>query len=187
MANARLCPKCREPLGVVHRFRTQGDPVEVEECRRCKGLWFDDRELRLATDAADHDVAWMDFEIWKHPERFRALDRPMTCPNCGGALGGVEFGQTGVTVDCCAPCRGVWLDGGQFERIVAALERELESKDAAGLVRDSLREAARLVTGGRSLAAEWRDLRTVLRLLHLRFFVEHPKLREIVRGLPPLG
>jgi Zn-finger nucleic acid-binding protein len=164
----------------------EGEPVEVEECRRCKGLWFDDRELRLATDAADHDIAWMDFEIWKHPERFRALDRPMRCPGCGSALSGIEYGQTGVVADVCAPCRGVWLDDGEFEKIVRALEHELETKDAAGLVKASLQEAKELITGSESRVTEWRDLRTVLRLLHMRFFVEHPKLAGWVTGMPPL-
>jgi Zn-finger nucleic acid-binding protein len=165
----------------------EGSPVEVEECSRCKGLWFDDRELRLATDAADHDVAWMDFEIWTHPERFRALARPMSCPSCGGALSGIEYGQTGVTVDVCGPCRGVWLDDGEFEHLVGALERELETKDAAGFVKASLGEAKELVAGRQSRVTEWRDLRTVLRLLHMRFFVEHPKLASLLTAIPPIG
>ena len=56
--------------------------IEVDECRTCGGLWFEDHELRLAKDESDSDLAWMDFEIWKHPERFRVGARPLKCPSC---------------------------------------------------------------------------------------------------------
>ena len=43
----------------------------------------------------------------------------MTCPACGGQL--VEIERSGVRVDACRQCRGVWLDRGELDRI---LERE---------------------------------------------------------------
>gem|GEM_PF-5290127 len=35
-----LCPECQEPLGV---FRVKD--VELDRCRRCKGVWFDAGEF----------------------------------------------------------------------------------------------------------------------------------------------
>jgi Zn-finger nucleic acid-binding protein len=43
----------------------------------------------------------------------------MTCPACGGEL--VELDRSGVRIDACRQCRGVWLDRGELDRI---LERE---------------------------------------------------------------
>jgi Zn-finger nucleic acid-binding protein len=43
----------------------------------------------------------------------------MRCPACGGDL--VELERSGVHVDACRQCRGVWLDRGELDRI---LERE---------------------------------------------------------------
>jgi Zn-finger nucleic acid-binding protein len=43
----------------------------------------------------------------------------MTCPACGGQL--VEVERSGVRIDACRQCRGVWLDRGELDRI---LERE---------------------------------------------------------------
>jgi uncharacterized protein len=43
----------------------------------------------------------------------------MQCPACGGAL--VELERSGVRIDACRQCRGVWLDRGELDRI---LERE---------------------------------------------------------------
>jgi Zn-finger nucleic acid-binding protein len=43
----------------------------------------------------------------------------MRCPACGGDL--VELERSGVRIDACRNCRGVWLDRGELEGI---LERE---------------------------------------------------------------
>jgi uncharacterized protein len=43
----------------------------------------------------------------------------MQCPSCGGEL--VELDRSGVKIDACRECRGVWLDRGELDRV---LERE---------------------------------------------------------------
>jgi Zn-finger nucleic acid-binding protein len=43
----------------------------------------------------------------------------MTCPSCGGEL--LELERSGVKIDACRQCRGVWLDRGELDNI---LERE---------------------------------------------------------------
>jgi uncharacterized protein len=51
----------------------------------------------------------------------------MQCPSCGGEL--VELDRSGVRIDACRNCRGVWLDRGELDRI---LERERQVVGAAG-------------------------------------------------------
>jgi Zn-finger nucleic acid-binding protein len=41
----------------------------------------------------------------------------MTCPGCGGQL--VELERSGVVIDACRSCRGVWLDRGELDKIIA--------------------------------------------------------------------
>jgi Zn-finger nucleic acid-binding protein len=50
----------------------------------------------------------------------------MTCPSCGGSL--LEIERSGVKIDACRQCRGVWLDRGELDRI---LERERSVIDGA--------------------------------------------------------
>jgi uncharacterized protein len=64
----------------------------------------------------------------------------MRCPACGGDL--VELERSGVHVDACRQCRGVWLDRGELERI---LERERKVVGAADEDEDSF---VREMTGG---------------------------------------
>jgi Zn-finger nucleic acid-binding protein len=57
----KTCPVCRENLRTITLAS-----ISVDKCPKCKGLWLEDDELRLAKDHIDTDLAWMDFEIWKH-------------------------------------------------------------------------------------------------------------------------
>jgi uncharacterized protein len=63
----------------------------------------------------------------------------MTCPSCGGTL--VELDRSGVRVDACRQCRGVWLDRGELDRIV-----EQERRVVAG-VDDDEQDFVREMTG----------------------------------------
>jgi uncharacterized protein len=178
----KTCPRCKQELRGA-----EVASVKVEECPTCKGLWFEDQELGLTKDRTDADLAWLDFDIWKHPERFQRHSRVVPCPSCGPArsMVAVQYGDTGVTIDCCENCHGIWLERGELERIVAALQQEVDSKDVGDYLRASVEEARELFTGSESLGSEWRDLRSVLHLLQLRFFVDNPSLLSFVRSIPP--
>ena len=63
----------------------------------------------------------------------------MTCPKCGGDL--LELERSGVRVDACRSCRGVWLDRGELDRI---LERE---RKVLGGVDDDEEDFVREMTG----------------------------------------
>ena len=174
----KLCPKCQEELS----SQMMGT-VEVDQCGKCKGVWFEKGELRAAKDAADADLKWMDFEIWKHPDRFEAKVSERLCPVCRQACHALQYGDTGVEVDYCAQCDGVWLDEGGFEKIIGSLEEELLSKSFSDYVKESVAEAKEIVTGPESFMSEWKDFSTVLRMMAMRLFAERPKLLQKIEWL----
>ena len=47
----------------------------------------------------------------------RALSEPMRCPSCASRL--VEVERSEILVDACPECRGVWLDRGELDKILA--------------------------------------------------------------------
>jgi len=159
--------------------------VQVEQCPHCKGVWLDRDELRLAKDHADPDLGWMDFEIWKHPDLFTVEPRHLKCPKCQSELVAVRYGETKVQIDYCRNCQGIWLDRGEFKRIIDTLENELTTKTTSDYVRASIQEAKELFNGQESFLSEWRDFKTVLWLLELRFFVGHPRLADALANIPP--
>jgi Zn-finger nucleic acid-binding protein len=46
----------------------------------------------------------------------------MDCPVCGEKLKEIE--RSGVMVDICPSCKGVWLDRGEIDKLIASEARE---------------------------------------------------------------
>lgn len=63
-----------------------------------------------------------------------------TCPRDGTEL--VELERSGVRIDACRTCRGVWLDRGELEKILEQEARALDRRD------EEDEEFLREVTGG---------------------------------------
>ena len=63
-----------------------------------------------------------------HPNHAKQPGAVMKCPRCDGLLD--ERERQGVTVDVCPGCRGVWLDRGELEKMLAFAKRELEEERA---------------------------------------------------------
>ena len=60
----------------------------------------------------------------------------MDCPNCRtGTLGEYRVKGTGVKVDVCAQCRGIWFDGGELDGSVAVAAKELRVPSGAASTR----------------------------------------------------
>lgn len=172
------CPIDGTPLE-SHMFHS----VMVDECSQCGGVWFDPGELDDAKDVTDPDANWLEFDLWSDPASFEAQWSERLCPVCGHHLAAILYGETGVTIDYCLNGHGIWLDQGEFEAIIAALEDELASMPSSEYLQASLEEAREIVAGEDGFVSEWRDFMTVTRLLQYRVLAENPRLAEILVAL----
>lgn len=162
----RNCPECGTAMASVdvgHRQR-----FFLEQCARCRGLFFDINELQALLDDAVVPVYEIDlpllFAIQKESPAPRRDFKYVSCPVCGSMMNRVNFGRrSGVVVDQCRK-HGVWLEGGELRRL-------LEWKKAGGQVldRQSGESDARAETLLRALtekdhsSAQLRDLAELLR------------------------
>ncbi len=53
----------------------------------------------------------------------------MKCPRCETPMLD-EKDRDGIVVDACAQCRGIWLDRGELEKLIARATRELDEIQA---------------------------------------------------------
>ncbi|MET3666305.1 zf-TFIIB domain-containing protein [Caulobacter sp. 1776] len=53
----------------------------------------------------------------------------LMCPNCDGSMQAVQ--RVGVEFDMCPRCRGVWLDRGELEKLMAVEREEVQATYAA--------------------------------------------------------
>ena len=174
--------KCLSCEGDLRDLRL--DVVHLEQCAHCGGLWLDRGELDSLVDAEDSDVRWMDMDLWGEALGVGGSVSHRSCPNGHGSLAALTYGKSNIVVDVCPTCGGVWLDAGEFEKIVAYLDEQAESLSLPGYIRESLAEAKELVTGREGRASDWKDLKAVLRMMRLRLAVDHPAIAAILKSLP---
>jgi Zn-finger nucleic acid-binding protein len=97
------CPECDRPMTLV-----TVDDVEIDCCRYCRSIWFDEGEL-LAFSQQDRDVP--SDHLHHRPSRF-------ACPACRGPM--IEYvfqNPRTLMVDRCPTCRGVYLEDRELQRV----------------------------------------------------------------------
>jgi len=66
---------------------------------------------------------------------------PLVCPKCAGAMRTYE--RSGVVIDQCGDCRGVYLDRGELERLITAEEQAYATPPRESAYRDNDRDRDR--------------------------------------------
>jgi Zn-finger nucleic acid-binding protein len=88
------CPDCEADL----RVKTIG-PIEVDQCGRCGGTWFDEGEFGRVRTIRPREV-----ELTFTPTNIPAGP----CPRCSSAVLTAGF-VTPTSVGRCPECRGIWV------------------------------------------------------------------------------
>lgn len=170
------CPQCKEQMK-----RSTISEITINECPRCRGMWFDHGELDAVKDEVLPEMGWLQIDTWKEQAEFKARMDPNFCPQCGDiALTTVQDQQSATEISICTQCKGTWLATGQFLNLINALLDEADQKSAPELVKISLRQAKEVLTSPDSLISEWQDLQSVLALLKHRIYIQHPKLKSLI-------
>jgi hypothetical protein len=85
-------------------------------------------------------------------------------------------------LDCCPKCHGVWLDRGEYDKIIDYLRNEAGNASIKDVENEIAEDVKRLVKGGgsESRVAEVGDIAAaVTALLNFTIF-EHPKLTNAI-------
>jgi uncharacterized protein len=175
----KICPVCKKTLdsAIFHE-------VEADFCPQCLGIWFDEDELALAKDASDKSINWVDFDLWKEINSFVISRDEKICPSCRLPLYETEYGKSGMTVDLCNACKGIWLDRGEFKKLIQYL-RSGKDFDALNDYIKSLRgEFWEIFTGPESIKSEVSDFLAVLKLLKYKFITQYPGISRVISELP---
>ncbi len=171
------CPKGHGRLKPVYV-----KSIRINRCGRCGGSWYDRDELRLLKDKESHgDYCWIDFDLWKDRERFRAArQQRFACPRDGKAMITVHYAESPITVDLCSECTGIWLDKNEYDEIIGYLDKMVNTTTAREYLKDLKEEFMDVFSGPEGPIVGLRDLDRVLYLLQLRFKVEHPLLAQFL-------
>lgn len=173
------CPTCKIKLSkaILHN-------IEIDYCEKCLGVWFDEDELRLVKDKKDEKINWLDIDLWNDPSKFKIACCQKLCPSCHLPLYEVEYGDSGIKIDVCNLCQGVWLDRGEFKKIISYLKEKANYEVLNNYTKNLAQEFWEVFTGPETLREELSDLLTVLKLLNYKFAIQHPIITKIISELP---
>lgn len=174
-----LCPNCKKSLDKAIFYR-----VEVDYCPKCLGLWFEEDELRQAKDVADKNLNWFDVDLWKEIRKFKLSRDKKLCPRCRLPLYEINYYKSEITIDLCNLCYGIWLDRGEFKKIMESLKKEGVYEALNNFSKNLLSEFWEIFTGPEKFREEVSDFITLVKLLYYKFGAQYPDIAKIISGLP---
>ena len=129
------CPKC---VGILKEKKIGAkDPIAVDACFVCGGIWFDKDELELLVNKEIFDT--VEFNLEAEPladdDLRKQIDldkKEAICPRCSGNQKMIKkFSERNknITIDFCENCGGIWLDSGEFAKISkrSPIEEKIEA------------------------------------------------------------
>jgi len=142
------CPRCTAALSTVLY-----EGVEIETCGICGGHWLDADELGQIVRTVEKSFTAEEIATLRVLRKnvFRIEDvggGRLLCPKClGKKLNPFNYASTsGITLDKCPQCRGIWLDKNELEMVQALVE------DWSGYARNDFAKFGGVLDKTRSLA-----------------------------------
>ena len=103
--------------------------IAIESCECCGGECLDSDEIKKITDIrekrfdAETRRAITESHSYDGAQGSDPNDRDLVCPKCGSTTDPVNYGgDTGLIIDRCPSCKGVWLDDQELEKIQITIE-----------------------------------------------------------------
>ena len=98
------------------------DQVEVDNCRKCGGVWLDPDEMDLLLEgSAGRDEIRANLKFGEPGE-----EKTRRCPICHHKMEKARVrrkaADAGIQIDRCERGHGTWLDGGELQAIIALSE-----------------------------------------------------------------
>ena len=173
------CPLCKKSLEKIIFYG-----VEIDYCPVCLGLWFEENELRWAKDFRDKDLNWLDIEPWKEKAKFKISRLQKLCPACRLPLYEVNYGDSGIKIDLCNVCRGIWLERGEFKMIIEYLKGKGSFAVLNNYAKNLAEEFWEIFIGPGDFREEILDFLTILKMLNYKFATQYPAFTKIISQLP---
>ena len=173
------CPICKKLLEKTIFLNT-----EIDYCPLCLGLWFEQDELRQAKDEKDRGLNWLDIDLWKDKKDFKISYGQKLCPSCRLPLYKINYGDSNIELDVCNICQGIWLDRGEFSKIIKYLKNKANFEVLNNYAKNLFQEFKEIFTGPETFREEILDFVTILKLLKYKFTIQQPLISKIISESP---
>ncbi len=158
--------------------------TEIDYCPKGLGIWFDEGELQIAKDSKNKNLNWLDIDLWEDKSKLKISKEERMCPRCDVPMYEVSYGGSDIKVDICNVCEGVWLDRGEFKKIIGYLKEKLSKEVINNYTKNLIKETSEVFSGPESLEDEVADVLTVIGLFKYKLSAKYPTISELISELP---
>ena len=117
------CPRCNIPLK-----SSIYEGVEIEACEKCNGTWLDDGEIVKIVETKEEKF---DAKLVRETLALGFTGVPkeeqqtiVKCPKCEAGMAPINYDySSGIILDRCPEGHGLWLDGGELEKVQIVREQ----------------------------------------------------------------
>lgn len=99
------------PIDSRTLLKVKVDGIIIDLCPHCSGIWFDKDELNRLLDSSITSFELLQTIQTDEEDNWQEKE----CPRCKKKLFKQE--KKGIIIDLCRDCRGIWCDGGEFEKL----------------------------------------------------------------------
>ena len=148
-----VCPNDGTEIHRVKIVAHYGQPIIVDQCQRCGGIWFDEAELFRAKQGEANRIEMLDADIARTPSMIEKSK--LLCPRDRAVM--LQFVDRHFPQDIiltqCRLCRGIWLNRGVFtkyQRFRQGLLQRSQQKNAADERRAEIKKLVQSYESGRT-------------------------------------
>jgi Zn-finger nucleic acid-binding protein len=111
-----LCPNDRTEMHQVRIVAHYGEPMIVDQCEECGGIWFDESELSRAKQGEAEKIEVLNTATLRSPS---TIDHPsLICPTDDSAMHRFtnKYFPEDIVLARCLSCHAIWLNRGVFTK-----------------------------------------------------------------------
>ena len=124
-----ICPNDHIEMRQVKIQSHYGQPIFLEQCEGCGGIWFDEAELYRAKQGEAKKIELLDTQSLWTPSPVKSTRH--ICPKDHIELYRFpdKYFPEGIIVERCPVCSGFWLNRGEFTKYQKARQELLRPKE----------------------------------------------------------
>ena len=111
-----ICPNDRIEMHQVKIISHYDQPIDLEQCDGCGGIWFDESELFRAKQGEAEKIEVLNTDTLRNPSVIE--NSTLVCPRDQTALLRFtdKYFPQDIILERCPSCNGIWLNRGVFMR-----------------------------------------------------------------------
>jgi len=123
------CPNDNTEMSQVKIEGHYGQPILLEQCKECGGIWFDETELFSARNGEAEKIEVLDSKSLWTPANM--VKRTLRCPLDNSELFRFKdrYFLKGIILERCLSCNGIWLNRGDFTKFQQARQKLKRPKE----------------------------------------------------------